>query len=43
MKVNFLYEFKKYSGKENMDIDLSVLNEAISKKIDDFFVRFYGW
>lgn len=43
MKVNFLYEFKKYSGKENMDIDLSVLNETISKKTDDFFVRFYGW
>lgn len=43
MKVNFLYEFKKYSGKENMDIDLSVLNDAILKKSDELFVRFYGW
>lgn len=43
MKVNFLYEFKKYSGKENMDIDLSVLNSAILKKTDELFVRFYGW
>ena len=43
MKVNFLYEFKKYSGKENMDIDLSILNNAIQKKADDLFVRFYGW
>ena len=43
MKVNFLYGFKKYSGKENMDIDLSVLNDAILKKSDELFVRFYGW
>ena len=43
MKVNFLYEFKKYSGKENMDIDLSVLNNAILTKSDELFVRFYGW
>ena len=26
-----------------MDIDLSVLNDAILKKSDELFVRFYGW
>ena len=43
MKVNFLYEFKKYTGKENMDIDLSVLKNAIKNGTNELFVRFYGW
>ena len=43
MKVNFLYEYKKFTGKENMDTDLSMLNNAIKTNSKDMFVRFYGW
>ena len=43
MKVNFLYEYKKYSGKENMEIDLAVLDNAIKRNKNELYVRFYGW
>lgn len=43
MKVNCNFEYKKYKGKENMDLDLWILDNAIKNKSKDFFLRFYGW
>ena len=43
MKVNCNFEYKKYKGKENMDLGLWILENAIKNKSDDLFLRFYGW
>ncbi len=43
MKVNFLYDYKKYKGSENMALDLMILDNAVKNKSEDLYVRFYGW
>ena len=43
MKVNYEFEYKKFTGKYNMDFDLWILENAIKNKSDDLFLRFYGW
>ena len=43
MKVNFISEYKKFKGEENMALDLDMLDFAIKENNDDLYVRFYGW
>ncbi len=43
MKVNFLSEYKNFTGRENMEIDLAMLNQAILEQKDELYLRFYGW
>lgn len=44
MKVNSIFEYKKYSGSENMRLDLILLEEAKKdNKEDEIYLRFYGW
>ena len=43
MKVNYEFEYKKFTGKYNMGFDLWILENAIKNKSDDLFLRFYGW
>ena len=43
MKVNFVPEYKKYCGSENMALDLAMLNNAIKNGRNELYVRFYGW